>query len=214
MTKFCPYCQKDKSLDCFYKRSFSKDGFKNKCKKCVSDRNKERGQERYLLFKEWASKNKDKIRVSRTRYYQKNREKILSQRKKNRASNLQKHREIRNSYDRKKIDSDVNYKLAKNLRNRMRMAIKRRYKSGSAVRDLGCSIDFLKIYLESKFLDGMSWDNWSKTGWHIDHIIPLSSFDLTNRIDFLKACHYSNLQPLWATDNLSKGDFLTLSETR
>jgi hypothetical protein len=52
----------------------------------------------------------------------------------------------------------------------------------------------------------MSWDNWGTHGWHIDHIIPLSSFDLTDREQFLKACHYTNLQPLWAADNIRKSD--------
>ena len=86
------------------------------------------------------------------------------------------------------------------------MALKGNYKNGSAVKDLGCSIDELKTYLESKFQLGMTWDNWSKDGWHIDHIKPLSSFDLTDKKQLLEACHYTNLQPLWATDNLSKGD--------
>lgn len=98
------------------------------------------------------------------------------------------------------------YKLANNLRTRINASIRNGSKAGSAVKSLGCSINELKVYLESKFLDGMSWDNWSRTGWHIDHIIPLSSFDLTD-IDQLKAaCHFTNLQPLWAKDNLIKGN--------
>jgi hypothetical protein len=70
---------------------------------------------------------------------------------------------------------------------------------------LGCSIPELKTYLESKFQEGMSWENWGIYGWHIDHIIPLDAFNLTNREEFLKACHYTNLQPLWAEENLKKG---------
>lgn len=85
-------------------------------------------------------------------------------------------------------------------------AIKVNAKSGSAVRDLGCSVDFLKTYLESLFQSGMSWDNWTLNGWHIDHISPLSSFNLSNRDELLKACHYTNLQPLWAKDNLAKSN--------
>ena len=72
----------------------------------------------------------------------------------------------------------------------------------------GCKIDFLMGYLESKFTSGMTWKNHKLYGWHIDHIIPLSSFDLTDRDQYLKACHYTNLQPLWAVDNIRKGNKL------
>jgi len=100
---------------------------------------------------------------------------------------------------------DVNFRLRKTLRGRLKAAIKNNQKTGSAVRDLGCSVEELKIYLESKFQPGMTWENWSLHGWHIDHIIPLSLFNLSDRDQLRKACHYTNLQPLWAKDNLSKG---------
>jgi hypothetical protein len=101
--------------------------------------------------------------------------------------------------------TDLNYKLKIVLRNRLKAAIKNSQKTGSAVRDLGCSIDFLKTHLESKFQPGMSWGNYGFDGWHIDHIIPLSAFNLTDREQLLKACHYTNLQPLWKDDNFDKG---------
>ena len=91
-----------------------------------------------------------------------------------------------------------NNKLRGNLRNRLNRALKNNYKAGSAVSDLGCSIPELKKYLESKFQPNMTWSNHSKIGWHIDHIKPLSKFNLSNREELLKAVHYSNLQPLWA----------------
>jgi hypothetical protein len=94
--------------------------------------------------------------------------------------------------------------MTKNLRKRLNFAIKNNQKSGSAVKDLGCTVQELKIYLESKFTEGMSWDNYGK--WHIDHIIPLNSFDLSDLEQLKKACHYTNLQPLWAEANLAKSD--------
>jgi hypothetical protein len=70
---------------------------------------------------------------------------------------------------------------------------------------LGCSIYELKSYLESRFQPGMSWDNYGEE-WHLDHVIPLSWFDLSDNKQFSRACHYTNLQPLWAENNFSKGD--------
>lgn len=105
-------------------------------------------------------------------------------------------RHINNSISRRK--ENIQVRLADNLRIRLRAALKGNFKSGSAVSDLGCSISELKLYIESQFQIGMSWDNWGKGNdkWHIDHILPLNSFDLTDREQLLKACHYINLQPL------------------
>jgi len=100
------------------------------------------------------------------------------------------------------------FKLARRLRGRVSSQIRRitkgKCKAGSAVSDLGCSLKFLKEYLEKQFQPGMIWENHGLYGWHIDHIKPLVDFDLTDREQFLQACHYTNLQPLWAKDNTSK----------
>jgi hypothetical protein len=98
--------------------------------------------------------------------------------------------------------TDVCFRLAHVLRSRLGSAIKKGSKRGSAVDDLGCSIEQLKTHIETQFAPGMSWGNWGS--WHIDHIKPLSSFDLADREQFLVACHYSNLQPLWQHDNQVK----------
>lgn len=105
-----------------------------------------------------------------------------------------------NAYTKNKYKNDINYKLAHNLRNRLSKVIN----CGSAVDNLGCTICELKTHLETQFQTGMTWDNYGK--WHVDHIKPLSRFNLQNMVEFNKACHYANLQPLWAKDNLIKGN--------
>jgi hypothetical protein len=108
-------------------------------------------------------------------------------------------------YDANKMMNDLNYKLRINLRIRLATAVREGAKAGSAVRDLGCSIEELKAHLEAKFTSGMSWENWGRMGWHIDHRKPLAAFDLTNEAQAKEACHYTNLQPLWRLDNIAKG---------
>jgi hypothetical protein len=115
-------------------------------------------------------------------------------------------RKIKAEKRRIRLSNDTNFKLADILRSRLKHALKGNYKSGSAVKDLGCSIEEFKGYLQAKFVEGMTWDNYGRDGWHIDHIKPLANFDLTNKEELLKACHYTNLQPLWAKDNLKKGN--------
>jgi hypothetical protein len=105
------------------------------------------------------------------------------------------------SYNTNRRKEDPLFRLANILRVRLNKAIKRN--SGiSAVRDLGCSIADFKSYIETKFQPNMTWDNYGE--WHIDHDIPLCRFDLSDPQQLKLACHYTNLQPLWATDNLRK----------
>jgi hypothetical protein len=100
--------------------------------------------------------------------------------------------------------TDINFRVACALRCRLKSALKENWKTGSAVRDLGCTIDFLIAYLQEQFYDSkMSWDNWG-TYWEIDHIKELHTFDLTNRKQLLKAVNYKNLQPLTIPDHINK----------
>jgi hypothetical protein len=108
------------------------------------------------------------------------------------------------AYLQDRFANDPQYKLAHLLRVRLHAALKGNFKTGSAVRDLGCSVAFLKQHLESQFKPGMTWENHGPV-WHIDHIKPLASFDLTNREQLLEAVNWRNLQPLFAVDNIRKG---------
>lgn len=132
-----------------------------------------------------------------------------------RRKNLAKHNETNRlwrqnnpDYYRKYMKSrrqlDVNFRLIDNLRHRLWSALTGNFKSGSAIEDLGCTIDQLKSWIMYQFQPGMTWENYGE--WHIDHVKPLSSFDLTTREQILKACNWYNLQPLWAKDNLRKGN--------
>lgn len=85
------------------------------------------------------------------------------------------------------------------------MALQNNYKTGSAVKDLGCTIEEFKSYIESLWEPGMTWENYGRMGWHLDHDKPLSSFNLTKKEEFLIACHFTNIKPMWALDNIKKG---------
>jgi hypothetical protein len=159
--------------------------------------------------KRYREKHKDKIKLKKQVYQKVNKDKIKAYRETNKekrkAYRIVNRNKI-NEYHSNRIKTDIQFKIRCGLRNRFSRAVQRNTKAGSAVRDLGCTIEELKSYLESKFLSGMSWDNWTADGWHIDHIKPLASFDLTDKKQMLEACHYTNLQPLWAKDNLAKSD--------
>lgn len=174
-----------------------------------------------VTHKDYNESNKDKIKKQRHEYYKRNKRKILDYNRDWSKKNKEYLKEKRKSYDKEyykankekrfeyqknRKKTNLQFKLSCAIRSRLYTSIKDKSKIGSAVKDLGCSVEELIIYLESKFELGMSWDNWKHDGWHIDHIKPLASFDLTNRKQFLEACHYTNLQPLWAKDNFSKRD--------
>ncbi len=196
-------CGVEKSTDRFRKYKASKDGLKSCCKKCMTkyDKNyrKENTEKIAKFYKKYNAVNKDIINKKAKERYAKDPEKVKERSKRWRKNNPN----CAKNYAKKYKANNINYKISNNLRARLYCAIKGHYKSGSAIKDRGCSINELKTYFKSLFKPGMTWDNYGK--WHIDHIIPLVSFDLSDRKQFLKACHYSNLQPLWAKDNLSKG---------
>ena len=115
-----------------------------------------------------------------------------------------------NEHSRTRRQKDASFAVRGVLRARLNVALRNYHRDQnvrlpvSAMRLLRCTATELVIYLESKFLPGMSWDNRGKV-WHIDHIRPLASFDLTDVEQQRVACHYTNLQPLWASDNFRKG---------
>ena len=139
-----------------------------------------------------------------TKVYKKlNKDKIHKYEKKYRKKYPLKRAIYQAAYFKKRIQTDHLYKLRVRLRTRIKQAIKNNWQTGFSVTDLGCSITFLKNYIQSKFYSNMTWDNWGEV-WELDHVIPLCKFDLTDRDQFLKAVHYTNLQPLTIEDHRKK----------
>tara|TARA_R110000868_G_scaffold4895_11_gene30503 strand:+ start:2001 stop:2798 length:798 start_codon:yes stop_codon:yes gene_type:complete len=150
--------------------------------------------------KEYYNNNTEKIKEKRKEYYNNNTEKIKEKRKEYCENNVE---GIRNYYN-KRRNNDVLFKLSSNIRSRIRVYLKsKNIKKNNKTFDIvGCTPDFLKEHLEKQFTEKMSWELIGKH-IHIDHIIPLSSAKTEEEV--YKLCHYTNLQPLWAKENLSKG---------
>lgn len=196
--KICSRCKLAQPIFAFSKKKSSSDGYKSHCKQCD---------------KQLREQNKERDRELKHKHYLNNKEKYL---KAHQAYNAlhsdhikQWKRSYRSTYEKQRYHDDVFHRLRCVLRSRLRQALRENQKTGSAVNDLGCSIEEFKKHLESLWKPGMSWDNWSKNGWHIDHIRPLNSFNLSNPDEVKQACHYFNLQPLWAEENLQKSDKCT-----
>ena len=173
---------------------------KSMCTKCyMRDYNKKNKEK----IKEYYIKNKEKINEQRKEYIIKNKEKIKEKRKEYRIKNKEKINEQR----KERIKTDLNFKFRSYIRTRLINAIKRQYglKAQSSMELLGCSIEDARKHLESKFDLFMTWENHGSY-WHIDHIIPCASFDLTDPEQQKKCFHYTNLQPLEAIENIKKSD--------
>lgn len=184
---------------------------KKRCYRNKIDQYKQNHQKYYQENKEvvlaqaaeYREANKQEIRKKDNAYKARNRELLRLKQSEYQRENA----EIRNQYARKyrknRRHMDKMFSIKENMRARFRYELAKRGESKQikANEYLGCSWVFLRDYLAQKFTDGMSWNNYGE--WHVDHIMPLAS--ATTRDDLIKLCHYSNLQPLWAFDNLSKG---------
>lgn len=148
------------------------------------------------------AKNRENQRRWREANREKSRENALSSYHKNKV----KYQARRAMYQREKMRDDPVYAIKAKLRIRLNQALKGQYKIGSHVEFLGCTPEELKTYLESHFTKEMNWGNYGSV-WHIDHVRPLCSFDLSTEEGIKEACHYSNLFPLFSGENLRKARY-------
>lgn len=174
--------------------------------------------------KRWWRENRERIlpekRIKSNRYYHGNREKSLKatrdwQKKhpeRTRATkakwleaNREKFKQVQRDSRIRRISNPA-FRLRQNLSIRISKAISKNGKKCAKTADiLGCSLDSFRMYLESRFEPGMSWENYGRV-WHIDHIMPCAIFDLSKPEHQKRCFHFSNLQPLFAKDNMSKRD--------
>jgi hypothetical protein len=204
--KKCSCCKKLKKLKSFGRDQSKDDKLNSRCIKCCRKQNKKSYKKhKQKILKKGRDKYKEnpEIKLLAIKTYRKTEKGRLAN--SNRVKKWsKKNRHKINKYIKLKCTIDIEFKLKRYLRTRLYGALKKQYKTGSAVKDLGCTIAELKQHLESKFQPGMTWDNYGK--WHIDHICPLASFNLKDREQLLIVCNYTNLQPLWAKDNIQKRD--------
>jgi hypothetical protein len=189
LQKNCCTCQELKDLSLFAKDKSKKDGHHSKCKQCKSAHEKnirlnggrEKDRER---LKKWTANNRELKRQMDREYYKKNSDKI-----KKYVVQFKKTNEI--------------YGAASKIRSLINSTLKQRTytKKSKTHQILGCDYEFFAFYMEMQFKEGMTWDNHGL--WHIDHKKPVSL--ASNEDEIISLNHYTNLQPLWAFENLSKG---------
>ena len=181
----CRVCGERKPVDEFYPSHRYLKG--RKCRPCQREYDKKYHKETYegkkQYYKDYYQENRDRSIQYATKYKKDNPDKISEYRKRP-------HVKIRENQSKriKRLLEDAGLK-----------------KSDRTVKYLGCTGRELVAHLESQFSPGMSWDNYGLKGWHIDHIRPCASFDFTDEKQLHDCFHYTNLQPLWAEDNMTKG---------
>lgn len=178
--KKCAKCKVRKKFTEFSKDKSSKDGLQTKCKTCCNEYHKKYRE----VNKDYCSQYSKKYRDSNKDYY----------------------RQYKKKWETKKRHTDPLFKLSSNLRIRTWTAFKNKgYNKNTKTQEmLGVDWKVCKKHIERQFTKGMTWEN--SGSWHIDHIIPLSFANTEEELK--KLCHYSNLQPLWAVDNLIKSNVI------
>lgn len=163
--------------------------------------------EQWATKQDFHERKKAKLAYDRA-HYQDNKESMLANHKKWIQKNREKVNSQQRRYCKERRRDDPSFRILGALRSRLQKALKSQSASklDRSADLLGCSAIDLKLHIESQFTDGMTWENYGLHGWHVDHIKPCNKFNLTIDEEQKECFHYSNLQPLWAKDNLRKSD--------
>lgn len=152
----------------------------------------------------YTRKHKDRINALRREKYKKNSTIIQARNKRWRENNKESVKTTQRNYNRQRYQNDSSFRLEKQIRHRVRLALKGVAQSYRTLQLIGCSIEQLREWLEAQFEPGMTWKNHGE--WHVDHIRPCASFDLSDPAQQKQCFNFTNLQPLWAEDNWTKND--------
>lgn len=188
----CSKCNGDKNINGFVKK-------RKICKKCANEESR--------LYKQ---QNKEKISEYNKKYKLEHKEDIKTYNAKYNIDNRETIQKRHTIYLRNKRKTDPQYKLSVTLRNRVNKVLNGQKKK-KTLELLGCSYNFLKDWIEFQFEEDMTFQNHGEI-WHIDHIIPCHSFDLTDDNERIKCFNWSNLQPMYSKENLSKKATVKKSE--
>lgn len=203
--KTCKFCKTEKPLTFFHKQKDGKFGCRPECKDCANAIDRQKNYKVSVEFKICNSCQVLKSQIEFTKR-KKSLDGLNSKCKKCYAEYIkcEKIKQKRNVTVNNRRKNDSNFKLKELLRSRLYKATKAKsWKKNTKFNEyIGCTLEELKLHLEKQFTEGMSWDNQGE--WHIDHIIPLNS--ATTEEEMYKLCHYTNLQPMWASDNIRKSD--------
>lgn len=215
-TKKCCSCQELKDITNFTKRKASWDGLRARCKSCdkayKKAYNKANPDKKKGWDKNYKTANAEKVKARHSHYYQD----TWDKRKAYRIAHVDRIKAYNETYKQRKNElisqrrqNDINFKISYNLRTRFHSFISTKGKKTFGI--LGIPCDTFLNWLEFQFEEGMSWDTYG-TEWHIDHILPVSKFDMTNETDQKVCFHWSNFQPLYSQDNLCKSNSIRLHE--
>jgi hypothetical protein len=209
----CKKCNNLYSLNNFYKDKKFKNGHRSTCKNCDIDKAKKWNKENSSAHAEhqrvFVKRKPDKAKEQKQKYVLNNKEKVNESYNKTFLKYKEKYLEKFRKTDKLRRETDPIYKMRRSVSNRICSAIKNAgfNKNSKTLSMLCCDWETLKFHLESKFQEGMTWENHGK--WHVDHIIPCASAKTIEQLVALQ--HYANLQPLWAKDNIAKSDKMPVS---
>lgn len=224
MPKICSKCGVEKELSEFNKKTGCKYGVSSRCRACDKEYKKQYALTHQDVIKKYRQEHAEEIAKKDREYRQSHKEQIRArtiiynkEHEEHRRTVIQEwrknHKEYLREYERNRIKTR-NFEVLPRLRIRVNRRIWVEFKRQnieqtlSAVELIGCSFPEFKKHIESLFTEGMSWDNYKRGGWQIDHIIPVSAFNLKDIEQQKKCFNYKNCQPLWEKENRAKSDYL------